>query len=698
MSEERAAKLRRLDRLRRKIPHVSASALSAILAEVASHGIPERRSRRDIGIARDEMVHCDTPYGKLFMHVPVVRGGAACTMLVINPIALLWKSFREGGGLTAHMTECLVKKPSSPEEPWGLIVYAGEVIPGNALSFDNKRKLWAMYFSFCEFGPVALQREASWFDILCYRSSEIATLDAGVSQAFGAVLKLFFGALPTDVSTSGILLDHPDGRSFRLFIKLAMVLQDGGAHKSIWHCKGDAGTKFCMLCRNLITVKSELVDSDGTHLLTNSLVFEHSLDFATSEDILGSVRRLAALKATVGSTEFELREQAFGFRHMPNGILLDEQLRPHLDPASQFCHDWMHCMVVNGVFGTLVYLVLEDLHKSHIAIWPALCEYVGMWSFPARDRSSEALAACFDVKRCRSSREAQTFKATASECLSVYPMIAYYFQAVVLRAGKCLQACSVLLKLADLMDQLQAIPLELVSPNLLRSTIRKLLRATVDAGWAEYLHPKSHWLVHLPRHLDHFGFLPSCFVHERKHRLVKRYSSDISNTISFDKSVMAELLCQHFTDIEDDDSFNMGVGLLRPKMAPLKMVKFMENELNMNLSSVRITTSPICRIKPTGVCHKKDLVMISSHLRGSFVLAEVWFHAALDCEHVSLVTTYSILGDDESSGTSDWQIQQHPLFISTEDIFASVCYRKPTATTVKMIAPYQFRGLRPANA
>ena len=192
MSEERAAKLRRLDRLRRKIPHVSASALSAILAEVASHGIPERRSRRDIGIARDEMVHCDTPYGKLFMHVPVVRGGAACTMLVINPIALLWKSFREGGGLTAHMTECLVKKPSSPEEPGGLIVYADEVIPGNALSFDNKRKLWAMYFSFCEFGPVALQREASWFDILCYRSSEIATLDAGVSQAFGAVLKLFF--------------------------------------------------------------------------------------------------------------------------------------------------------------------------------------------------------------------------------------------------------------------------------------------------------------------------------------------------------------------------------------------------------------------------------------------------------------------------------------------------------------------------
>ena len=379
--EERASKLRRLDRLRRKIPHVSASALSAILDEVAERGIPERRSRRDIAMARNEMVECETPYGQLFMYVPVVRDGAAWNMLVINPIALIWKSFHEGGGITDHMTSCLAKKPSSPEDPWGLIVYADEVIPGNSLSFDNRRKLWAFYFSFCEFGALALQREASWFDILCHRSSEIAALDAGVSQAFGAVLKLFFGALPTDLSTSGVLLNHPDGRSFRLFVKLKMVLQDGGAHKSIWHMKGDAGSKMCMLCRNLMSVKSDLVASDGTKLLTCSLVFEKSLDFATSDDIFGSVKRLAALKGTMSAADFQLHQQAFGYRHEPRGILLDEQLRPHLDPANQFVHVWMHCMVVNGVFGTLVYLALEALHNSNVPIWPALCEYVGMWFF-----------------------------------------------------------------------------------------------------------------------------------------------------------------------------------------------------------------------------------------------------------------------------------------------------------------------------
>ena len=318
--------------------------------------------------------------------------------------------------------------------------------------------------------------------------------------------------------------------------------------------------------------------------------------------------------------------------------------------------------------------------------------------FPVRDRSSATLAACFNAKRGRSSREARTFKATGSECLSVYPILAYYFQVVLLKTDICPKACDVMLKLADLMDQLQAIPLGLVSPELLRSTIRKLLKATLVAGWEQSLHPKFHWLLHLPRHLAHHEFLPSCFVHERKHRLVKRYSSDIKNTISFDKSVMAELLCQHFADIEDEDSFNMGVGLLQPKMAPNKMLKFMEAELNMSLASFRVTTSCVCRIRPAGVVHKKDLVMIRSHLGpGYFILAEILFHAAIDGEHVSLVHKYSVFSDDESSCASDWNVQRHPLFISTEDVFTSVCYRKLTDIIVKIIVPYQFRSLRPAN-
>ena len=83
-----------------------------------------------------------------------------------------------------------------------------------------------------------------------------------------------------------------------------MVLQDGDAQKRVWHLKGDAGTKCCLLCRNLIASKSGLVDEDGTDLLCADIMHERDIDFATSADIRGSVRRLAAYKATESAGDF----------------------------------------------------------------------------------------------------------------------------------------------------------------------------------------------------------------------------------------------------------------------------------------------------------------------------------------------------------------------------------------------------------
>jgi hypothetical protein len=57
--------------------------------------------------------------------------------------------------------------------------------------------------------------------------------------------------------------------------------------------KGDAGTKFCLLCRNLFAITTDVVDSEtGDTLLAASLLFEDELDFATDADIRGTITRL----------------------------------------------------------------------------------------------------------------------------------------------------------------------------------------------------------------------------------------------------------------------------------------------------------------------------------------------------------------------------------------------------------------------
>ena len=42
------------------------------------------------------------------------------------------------------------------------------------------------------------------------------------------------------------------GKPSWLFFLLAFLVQDGGAHKPILGVKGDAGTQFCLFCKNLV--------------------------------------------------------------------------------------------------------------------------------------------------------------------------------------------------------------------------------------------------------------------------------------------------------------------------------------------------------------------------------------------------------------------------------------------------------------
>ena len=166
---------------------------------------------------------------------------------------LIYKSFAQGGSFTNLLLDRLQLHPCSPERPWRLIVYCDEVVPGNALSHDNKRKFWILYFSFLELGPVTLQMEEAWFCCLARRSREVSKLAAGISQVVAVVLRHFFGELGCNLRTGGMVLRSPTGCQRRLFCGLGMVVQDGGAHKLLWHCKGDAGTRPLLqtLIRNL---------------------------------------------------------------------------------------------------------------------------------------------------------------------------------------------------------------------------------------------------------------------------------------------------------------------------------------------------------------------------------------------------------------------------------------------------------------
>lgn len=238
---DRAAKLRRLNDFRRGLPHISQSGLAAVLDEVERHGAPELHSRQAMQAATAAELSNSTPYGDLLVDLPVVSAKhTAMTLLAMNPIALVCLAYEQGGSFTQLFDAAWAQAPSTPDQPWRLILYGDEVVPGNAIGFDNLRKCWVLYFSFFEFGMLALQHEEAWFTLLVSRSSVVAKVSGGISQVYGAAIKLFFGQCSgVDLKTGGMVLRRPNGEQLRLFADLWMILQDGGAHKMVWHCKAD---------------------------------------------------------------------------------------------------------------------------------------------------------------------------------------------------------------------------------------------------------------------------------------------------------------------------------------------------------------------------------------------------------------------------------------------------------------------------
>ena len=109
-----------------------------------------------------------------------------------------------------------------------------------------------------------------------------------------------------------------------------------------------------MICRNLFSEKSGIVDEDDEDILTCSLIHKDDFDMATDDEIRATVRRLTAMEGNVSTDEFKLRQQAVGFRHEPDSLLNDTSLDEVVRPASCFAHDWMHCLLVTGVFNTIV--------------------------------------------------------------------------------------------------------------------------------------------------------------------------------------------------------------------------------------------------------------------------------------------------------------------------------------------------------
>ena len=386
---EREQKLRKLHNLRVANPQVSKSCLESLLKYVEHAGLPEKKSAKDMRDANRSLLAGANAYGPLLVHQDLVcLDGSSCKVQFVNLLSFIHYSYKQGGSFYNAFKTLLDEHDSM----LGLCLYSDELCPGNPLAASTNRKCWAIYAGFKEMGPL-LSNEFAWITICILRSTVVAGLEANMSQVMKKVLFTIFQNPWGEVEHAGILLQPPEQHAGeehrRVKLYLSFFVQDGQAQKMTWSVKGDSGSRFCSLCSNCF---SHMTDEDGVgagcDFTCHAQLVQHP-----SEEMFASWDRMQVRYNTCNAGEWKRWQQATGITYSPEALMACPELRHLLDPVTQWMHDYMHCLLSNGLMAYAIFNLLEAL-----SCWQSFHDYTKFWKMP-KQFSGINICQVFDKKR-----------------------------------------------------------------------------------------------------------------------------------------------------------------------------------------------------------------------------------------------------------------------------------------------------------
>ena len=228
---------------------------------------------------------------------------------------------------------------------------------------------------------------------------------------------------------------------------------------------------------------------------------------ATDASIRATVRRLAEF-ARAHPNLLDKRQQVVGFNHDPHNLLLNPRLDNIVKPESQFCHDGMHLLLSNGVINHLVILLFEKARSLNLNAYQAFDAFLQRYKWPnaIQAHHSKGLYQVFSPPRVERSRDSGKLICTASELLSLLPLLDHFARKHLLPNAEMRDATECFIAGIDVAETFFAIPKGGVTPDMLKTRTETFASLVIVAGWSEYTTPKYHWLIHLWREFAKFLF------------------------------------------------------------------------------------------------------------------------------------------------------------------------------------------------
>ena len=605
--EDRDGKLARVGRLRARLPYMTQSAFAAILSAAREEPLPDIGRRDDVREARSLIARSQTPYGRVHLKIQVSCGARNMDVEIASPWPMLHVACEESNAFSSLLMQVMDRRgPPSPRTPFRIGVYSDEITPGDQIMGKHRRKFQAVYWSIMELGAAALSLEENWFTICTMRSTEVRKIEGGMSALMSGILKhMFLG--PHDPKLAGILIPL-QGRSIRLFFEFHLLTGDELSIQQINCTRGASAEMMCMNCLNVKSKWSLDMEHDATGFFVSSTELDMSkLKLHTDDTVIAIAKQLQARSAIEGKTRFVTTQKQLGFTYSPGMITLDPVTTTIYKPISALVWDWMHCMLIDGVFAITVGRMMADLRPRHVT-YQALADFVQKWRWPRRigDRGASG-EDIFTSSKIEKYYKEQRFKTSASEALSLYPVMAAFVDQPhidALRAPSitCFRLC------CDILDALQSVSRSKCTPEELADRILRFMRLFKACFGEGDMTSKFHYMLHIPKQYKTHGILFPCFVHERKHRELKRFASAITNTsIDFERSLLEEITNHHMMTLRDS-TFCLGPQLIRESKKPNP--KVIEVLLATFGPDAQIAVASQARFNEWGILAKDDVVLL----------------------------------------------------------------------------------------
>ena len=627
---------------------VSVRGLADVLKDIKEHGMPDSISRSAIKRARDSALDEDelASYGAIVrsIDVGINSDGEPCTFWYADARATLYTLIRECPKLDAFIQQKLVEHPSTPDNPWGLIVYNDEISPGNQLLHHNPRKTQTFYYSFIEFDAEALSSEFLWFTLTVARSDEVNEITGKSFGTFASKLMLSFEAWGTEGFICGTII---------VWAVIKVLVCDEAALKATLDVKGAGGNMCCFKCRNVLSMKC-FQASNKRGMIPITVINPSRFDRHDDTSIRENLKHLHSVRPPVSKVgEFKRLEIALGLNYNPNGLIMS---MPGFDITKGACFDPHHCILTNGVWNAEVGQLLNMLKDKCRIKHAHLNDFMQTFSWPKTSATGKHLFAHRTERKNKDDKH-PSFSCAASDALGAFAVIQEFLVLQVLGVARrnndrtLLIACASYFALCSVIVLATMVPRGGVTATILMAAIIKHLTLHKEAYGDDHWVPKFHYTLHLPEQLEDWRILIFCLTHERKHKEVKRYLDVRQNTsASFEKNVIQDVLHMQKLALREDFPYPRGTQLLSPRPGTHYINKLIRDNFP---GCTEIRRSVDAKANNFVTCHVDDVVYFSWD--DALAVGRITLLCSVDGECMAFVRVwtrlpqnnmYSVLGDN----------------------------------------------------